>query len=81
MFKWRMWGAWLQYRCFCSRQESFTATSGLVFLLQENLGVAVMAEVPCVIINVQRSGPSTGHCEASPRRLMQSRWGPMEIMG
>lgn len=38
--------------------KSFTATSGPGFsLMQENLGMAVMGEVPCVVINVQRSGP------------------------
>ncbi len=38
-----------------------TATSGPGFsLMQENLGNACMAEIPCVIINVQRGGPSTG---------------------
>ena len=42
-------------------KKAYTATSGPGFsLMQENLGVAVMGEVPCVIINVQRSGPSTG---------------------
>ena len=38
-----------------------TATSGPGFSLkQEALGYAVMAEIPCVIVNVQRGGPSTG---------------------
>ena len=38
-----------------------TATSGPGFsLMQEALGYAVMAEIPCVIVNVQRGGPSTG---------------------
>ena len=41
--------------------KSITATSGPGFsLMQENVGFAAMAEVPCVIVNVQRSGPSTG---------------------
>ena len=41
--------------------KAFTATSGPGFsLMQENLGVAVMGEVPCVVVNVQRNGPSTG---------------------
>ena len=41
-----------------SGKKAYTATSGPGFsLMQENLGVAVMGEVPCVIINVQRSGP------------------------
>ena len=38
-----------------------TATSGPGFsLMQEGLGYAIMAEIPCVIVNVQRGGPSTG---------------------
>ena len=41
--------------------KSFTATSGPGFsLMQENLGMATMGEVPVVVVNVQRSGPSTG---------------------
>lgn len=58
-------------------KKSFTATSGPGFsLMQENLGVAVMAEVPCVIINVQRSGPSTGLAtKPAQGDVMQCRWG------
>lgn len=58
-------------------KKSFTATSGPGFsLMQENLGVAVVAETPCVIINVQRSGPSTGLAtKPAQGDLMQSRWG------
>ncbi len=41
--------------------KSLTATSGPGFSLkQENIGYAAMAEIPCVIVNVQRGGPSTG---------------------
>ena len=41
--------------------KSMTATSGPGFSLkQENIGYAALAEVPCVIVNVQRCGPSTG---------------------
>lgn len=61
----------------CCGVKSFSATSGPGFsLMQENLGVAVMGEVPCVVINVQRSGPSTG-LATSPAQadIMQSRWG------
>jgi 2-oxoglutarate/2-oxoacid ferredoxin oxidoreductase subunit alpha len=61
----------------CSGVKSFTATSGPGFsLMQENLGVAIMGEIPCVLINVQRSGPSTG-LATSPAQadFMQSRWG------
>ena len=49
--------------------KSMTATSGPGFSLkQENLGFAAMAEVPCVVVNVQRFGPSTGIPTARPRR-------------
>ncbi|RBP45591.1 2-oxoacid:acceptor oxidoreductase subunit alpha [Garciella nitratireducens] len=57
--------------------KSMTATSGPGFSLkQENLGFACMAEIPCVIVNVQRGGPSTG-LPTSPAQgeVMQSRWG------
>jgi 2-oxoglutarate ferredoxin oxidoreductase subunit alpha len=58
-------------------KKSFTATSGPgISLMQENLGVAVMSEVPCVIINVQRSGPSTGLAtKPAQGDVMQARWG------
>lgn len=57
--------------------KSFTATSGPGFsLMQENLGFAVMAEVPCVVVNVQRSGPSTGLAtKPAQSDIMQVRWG------
>jgi 2-oxoglutarate ferredoxin oxidoreductase subunit alpha len=57
--------------------KSMTATSGPGFsLMQENLGFAVMAEVPCVIVNVQRVGPSTGlPTKPSQGDVMQARWG------
>ncbi|MCL2821810.1 MAG: 2-oxoacid:acceptor oxidoreductase subunit alpha [Firmicutes bacterium] len=57
--------------------KSMTATSGPGFSLkQENLGYACFAEVPCVIVCVQRSGPSTG-LPTSPSQgdIMQARWG------
>jgi len=41
--------------------KSMTATSGPgISLMQENIGLAVVTETPCVIVNVQRGGPSTG---------------------
>ena len=41
--------------------KAMTATSGPGFsLMQEHLGYAAMTEVPCVIIDVMRGGPSTG---------------------
>jgi 2-oxoglutarate ferredoxin oxidoreductase subunit alpha len=57
--------------------KSLTATSGPGFSLkQENLGFAVMAEVPCVVVNVQRCGPSTGIPTATAQGdVMQARWG------
>ncbi|HHY76959.1 MAG TPA: 2-oxoacid:acceptor oxidoreductase subunit alpha [Clostridiales bacterium] len=57
--------------------KSMTATSGPGFSLkQENIGYAALAEVPCVIVDVQRSGPSTG-LPTSPAQgdIMQARWG------
>ena len=60
-----------------SGMKAFTATSGPGFsLMQENLGVAQIAEVPCVIVNVQRSGPSTGLAtKPAQADIMQVRWG------
>lgn len=57
--------------------KSATATSGPGFsLMQENLGFAVISEIPCVIINVQRVGPSTGlPTRAAQGDIMQARWG------
>jgi len=57
--------------------KSMTATSGPGFsLMQENLGFACVAEVPCVIVNVMRGGPSTGlPTNPSQGDVMQSRWG------
>jgi 2-oxoglutarate ferredoxin oxidoreductase subunit alpha len=54
-----------------------TATSGPGFsLMQEPLGYAVMAEIPCVIVNVQRGGPSTGiPTHVSQGDVNQARWG------
>jgi 2-oxoglutarate ferredoxin oxidoreductase subunit alpha len=58
-------------------KKAMTATSGPGFSLkQENIGYACMAEVPCVIVNVQRGGPSTG-LPTMPAQsdVMQARWG------
>lgn len=57
--------------------KAMTATSGPGFsLMQENIGYAAMTEIPCVVVNVQRSGPSTG-LPTSPSQgdVMQARWG------
>ena len=57
--------------------KSMTATSGPGFsLMQENLGFAIIAEVPCVIVDVMRGGPSTGlPTFPSQSDVMQARWG------
>lgn len=57
--------------------KSATATSGPGFsLMQENLGFAVASEIPCVIMNVQRVGPSTGlPTKVAQGDVMQARWG------
>ncbi|HAG10286.1 MAG TPA: 2-oxoacid:acceptor oxidoreductase subunit alpha [Desulfotomaculum sp.] len=57
--------------------KAFTATSGPGFaLMSENIGFAAMAEAPCVIINVQRYGPSTGIAtKFSQSDVMAVRWG------
>jgi 2-oxoglutarate ferredoxin oxidoreductase subunit alpha len=57
--------------------KAMTATSGPGFsLMQEHIGFAAMAEVPCVVVNVMRGGPSTG-LPTSPSQgdVMQARWG------
>ncbi len=57
--------------------KSLTATSGPGMSLKlENLGYGYMAEVPCVILNVMRGGPSTGTPTGpSQADIMQARWG------
>ena len=57
--------------------KAMTATSGPGFsLMQENIGLAAIAEMPCVVVDVQRAGPSTG-LPTSPSQgdVMQARWG------
>lgn len=58
-------------------KKVMTATSGPGFSLkQEAIGFAVMTETPCVIVNVQRGGPSTGlPTNVSQGDVMQARWG------
>jgi len=58
-------------------KKAMTATSGPGFSLkQEAIGFAVMTETPCVIVNVQRGGPSTGlPTSGSQGDVMQARWG------
>ena len=57
--------------------KAMTATSGPGFsLMQENIGYAIMTETPCVIVDVQRSGPSTGQAtKPAQGDVMQARWG------
>lgn len=57
--------------------KSMTATSGPGFsLMQEHIGYACMTEVPCVIVDVMRAGPSTGlPTQPSQGDVMQARWG------
>jgi len=57
--------------------KSMTATSGPGFsLMMENIGLALMTETPCVIVNVMRGGPSTGQPTMPGQQdVMQARWG------
>ncbi|MEN8151558.1 MAG: 2-oxoacid:acceptor oxidoreductase subunit alpha [Planctomycetota bacterium] len=58
-------------------RRSMTATSGPGFsLMMEGIGYGCMTETPCVIVNVQRSGPSTGQpTEPAQGDMLQARWG------
>jgi 2-oxoglutarate ferredoxin oxidoreductase subunit alpha len=58
-------------------RKVMTATSGPGFsLMQEALGYAIMAEIPCVVVDVQRGGPSTGlPTHGSQGDVLQARWG------
>lgn len=58
-------------------KKAMTATSGPGFsLMQENLGYASLAEIPCVVVDVMRVGPSTGVPTAPAQGdVMQARWG------
>jgi len=57
--------------------RAMTATSGPGFsLMMENLGLGIMTETPCVVVNVQRAGPSTGMPTlVGQADMMQARWG------
>lgn len=57
--------------------KSMTSTSGPGFsLMMENFGLGIMTETPCVVINVQRGGPSTGlPTLVGQADMMQARWG------
>lgn len=58
-------------------QKAMTVTSGPGFsLMMEHIGLAAMTETPCVFINVQRGGPSTGLPTLPGQAdMMQARWG------
>ncbi len=58
-------------------KKVMTATSGPGFSLkQENIGFACIAEIPCVVVDVQRGGPSTGYPTGpSQSDIMQAKWG------
>jgi 2-oxoglutarate ferredoxin oxidoreductase subunit alpha len=65
--------------------KTMTSTSGPGFsLMMENLGLAIVTETPCVVVDVQRAGPSTGLPTAAGQGdMMQARWGshgPYEII-
>jgi len=57
--------------------KAMTATSGPGFsLMMENLGLGIMLETPCVLVNIQRAGPSTGlPTLVAQGDMMQARWG------
>lgn len=57
--------------------RTMTATSGPGFsLMQENIGLGMITETPCVVVNVQRGGPSTGlPTLIGQADVMQAKWG------
>jgi len=58
--------------------KAMTATSGPgISLMTEGIGYAVITETPCVIVDVQRAGPSTGQATRPGQGdVMQVKWGP-----
>jgi 2-oxoglutarate ferredoxin oxidoreductase subunit alpha len=58
-------------------KKAMTVTSGPGFsLMMEHIGFAAMTETPCVFVNVQRAGPSTGlPTQPAQGDMMQARWG------
>jgi 2-oxoglutarate ferredoxin oxidoreductase subunit alpha len=58
-------------------KKTMTATSGPGFsLMMENIGLGIVTETPCVVVNVQRAGPSTGlPTQGAQADMMQARWG------
>ncbi|TET90986.1 MAG: 2-oxoacid:acceptor oxidoreductase subunit alpha [Methanomassiliicoccales archaeon] len=61
----------------CAGVKSMTSTSGPGFsLMQENIGLGAMMEIPAVVVNIQRGGPSTGMPTlVGQQDMMQARWG------
>lgn len=61
----------------CAGTKSMSATSGPGFsLMLENIGLGMMTETPCVVVNIQRGGPSTGMPTLTAQGdMMQARWG------
>ncbi|MGB5156292.1 hypothetical protein [Desulfobacterium sp. N47] len=61
----------------CAGVKSMTATSGPDFsLMMENIGLGIVTETPCVVVNVQRAGPSTGlPTMGAQADMMQAKWG------
>jgi 2-oxoglutarate ferredoxin oxidoreductase subunit alpha len=61
----------------CAGVKSMTATSGPGFsLMMENIGLAACTETPCVIVDVQRAGPSTGlPTQGAQGDMTQAKWG------
>ena len=57
--------------------KSMTSTSGPGFsLMMENIGLGIITETPCVIVNIQRGGPSTGlPTTCAQGDIMQAKWG------
>jgi 2-oxoglutarate ferredoxin oxidoreductase subunit alpha len=58
-------------------KKAMTSTSGPGYsLMMENFGLGIMTETPCVLVNVQRGGPSTGlPTLVGQQDIMQARWG------
>lgn len=61
----------------CAGVKSMTSTSGPGFsLMMENIGLGAMMEIPTVVVNIQRGGPSTGlPTLVGQQDMMQARWG------
>jgi len=62
--------------------KAMTATSGPGFsLMMENIGLGVMLETPCVVVDMQRAGPSTGLPTMTGQGdMMQARWAVMVLI-